>query len=155
MNPVRGYILVETIVAMAVLSVSAAAVQQAVYTAVQARGLSQDYTTAQWLLEDLAASASLEPRLADGDVLTGTFPAPYDRFEFTRTVEKVKIPLPPLPAGLTPEQVAALEASYQDYLGRVRIEIRWFRGGQPFSIVGETLIAPGRLWLDPRDEDAP
>lgn len=154
MTRARGYILVETITAMAVLSVSAVAVQQAVLTAVQARGLSQDYTTAQFLMEELAATAELEPRLASGDTRSGTFNAPHERFAYTLTVEKVAVPMPALPQGLTPEQRAVLAQAHLGYMGRLTVEIQWYRGGQPFSASGATLIAPGRLWLPPTDPDA-
>ena len=149
MSRARGYILVETLTAMAVLSITAAAVQQGVYTAVQARGLAQDYTTAQLLMERIVSTADLEPRLAAGDVHEGTFPPPEDRFAYTWGVEAVDVPMPSLPMEIPPEQRAGLESGFLGYMGRLRVEIRWTRGGQPVSVAGETLIAPERLWFDP------
>ena len=149
MRRARGYILVETLTAMAVLSVTAAVVQQGVYTAVQARGLSQDYTTAQFLMEGIVATAALEPWLAAGDTHAGAFAAPNERFSHVWSVERVTVPMPPLPPGFSPEQRAGFASSFQDSMGRLRVEIQWSRGGQPFSVTGTTLIAPERLWRDP------
>lgn len=149
MSGARGYILVETLTAMAVLSITAATVQQAVYTAVQARGLARDYTTAQFLMDRMVAEAELEPRLAAGDTHSGTFDAPDDRFAYTWTVEQAEVPMPPLPPGLSAQQRAGLTSSFLRYMGRIRVEIRWHRGGQPFSVTGATLIAPERLWVAP------
>lgn len=151
MKRARGYILVETITAMAVLSVTAVTVQQGVYVAVQARGLSQDYTTAQFLMEQIVAAADLEPWLAPGDVHAGTFTAPNDRFSYTWIVDKVAVPLPPIPPEIAGERRAAFEAALEQFMGRLRVEIRWSRGGQPFTVEGKTLVAPGRLWRDPQE----
>jgi len=151
MNRVRGYILVETLTAMAVLSVTAAVVQQGVYTAVQARGLSQDYTTAQLLMEQLVATADLEPWLATGESHHGEFDEPNARFSYAWSVEKVAVPMPALPPELSAEQRAGFEATLRQHMGRLRVEIRWSRGGQDFDVTGETLVAPGRLWRDPRE----
>lgn len=145
----KGYVLVETLTAMAVLSITAVTVQQGVYTAVQARGLSQDYTTAQFLMDEIIAAVDLEPRVASDDPKTGTFPAPHDRFEYTWSVAKVAVATPLLPAALSPEERATLLSDYVGYMGRLNIEIRWYRGGQPFAVTGETLIAPERVWPPP------
>lgn len=148
MTRARGYILVETLTAMAVLSITAVTVQQAEYTAVQARGLSQDYTTAQFLMEGIVGMVDLEPRVAVGDIHSGVFPVPNDRFEYTWSVEKADVPLPPAAPTVTPAERAALAGNYLDYMGRLRVEIRWSRGGQPFAVAGETLLSPERVWFE-------
>lgn len=145
----RGYILVETVTAMAVLSITAAAVQQALYTAIQARGLARDYTVARILLDQLAAEVDLAPRLADGATESGVFEPPFDRFEYAWYVEQAPLEPPDLPPGPDPAQRAALEAAMKQPMGRVRFEIRWTRAGEPISVSAATLIAPGRLWTDP------
>lgn len=149
MNRLRGYILVEAVTAMAVLSITAVTVQRAVHTAVLARGLSQDYTTGQFLLERIAADCALEPRIAAGEEHAGAFPPPHERFNYTWTLEKVDLPLPEVPAGLAQEQREALDSELLAYMGKLRIEIGWKRGGEPFSVVAETLLSPERTWLDP------
>lgn len=143
----RGYILVEAVTAMAVLSITALTVQRAVHTAVLARGLSQDYTIAQFLLERLAADRALEPRIAAGDVQSGTFPPPDDRFDYTWSLEAIEISPPELPPGVAPEQREALAKGLLARMGKLRMEVSWTRGGEPFSAVAETLISPERTWV--------
>ncbi len=150
MNRLRGYILVEAVTAMAVLSITAVAVQRSVHTAVLARGLAQDYTTAQFLLDRLAADQSLQPRIAAGEIHEGIFPPPHDRFSYRWSLENVDIPMPEPPLGLAPEQRAALISGLLSYMGKLRIEVTWTRGGEPFSADGETLLSPDRVWVDPQ-----
>jgi hypothetical protein len=149
-NRLRGYILVEAVTAMAVLSITAVAVQRAVQTAVLARGLAQDFTTAQFLLERLAADQSLQPRIAAGEIHEGVFPPPHDRFSYRWSLDKVDIPMPEPPPGLAPEQRAALTSGLLNYMGKLRIQVTWTRGGEPFSADGETLLSPERIWVDPQ-----
>lgn len=146
MKRLRGYILVEAVTAMAVLSITAVTVQRAVHTAVLARGLSQDYTTAQFLLERLAADRALAPRIAAGEVHSGTFPPPDDRFDYTWSLEAMEITLPELPP-LAPEQREALKTGLLTHMGKLRMEVHWTRGGEPFSAVAETLVSPERTWV--------
>ncbi|MBL7646782.1 MAG: hypothetical protein JNK74_11390 [Candidatus Hydrogenedentes bacterium] len=150
MRRTRGYILVEAVTAMAVLSITALTVQRAVHTAVLARGLAQDYTTAQFLLERIAADQSLQPRIAVGEEHVGAFPTPHDRFSYRWSLEKVDVPIPELPPGLAPAQRTALSSGLLTHMGRLRIEVHWNRGGEPFSAIGETLLGPDRIWIDPQ-----
>jgi hypothetical protein len=148
MKGLRGYILVEAVTAMAVLSITAVTAQRAVHTAVLARGLAQDYTTAQFLLERLAADRALEPRIAAGESHSGTFPPPDERFAYAWSLELVEIPLVDLPT-LGPEQRDALKRNLLTRMGKLRMEVRWTRGGEPFSASAETLVSPERTWVGP------
>ena len=150
MRRARGYILVEALTAMAVLSITALTVQRAVHTAVLARGLAQDYTTAQFLLERIAADQSLQPRIAVGEEHTGTFPPPHDRFSYRWSLEKVETTMPELPPGLAPAQRTALSSGLLTHMGKLHVEVSWNRGGEPFSADGETLLSPDRIWIDPQ-----
>lgn len=150
MNRLRGYILVEAVTAMAVLSITAVAVQRAVHTAALARGLAQDYTTAQFLLDRLAADQSLQPRIAAGESHEGIFPPPHERFSYRWSLDKLYIPMPEPPPGLAPEQRAALTSGLLDYMGKLHIEVSWSRGGEQFSADGDTLLSPDRVWVDPQ-----
>lgn len=147
MSRSRGYILVEAVTAMAILSIAAVTVQRAVHTAVLARGLARDYTTAQFLLERINADCALEPRIAAGEAHAGTFPPPDERFSYRWVLEKVDLPLPNLPSGLPPEQAAELASKVVDHMGELHIEVAWTRGGEPFSIAAETLLSPERTWI--------
>ena len=149
MSRMRGYILVEAVTAMAVLSIAAIIVQQSVHTAVLARGLARDYTIAQYLLERISADRALEPCIAAGEAHMGTFPSPDDRFSYRWVVEEVDLALPNLPRGLPPEQAAELASKLVDPMGRLHIEITWTRGGEPFSIFAETLLSPEQTWTVP------
>jgi type II secretory pathway pseudopilin PulG len=145
-----GYILVEAVVAMAVLSITAVSVQRAVQTAIVARGLAQDYTTAQFLLEGIAADRALEPRIVSGEVHSDTFPPPHERFSYSWGLEKVEIPLPQVSSKSTVVS-APLPSGIPTCLGKLHIEIAWTRGGEPFSVVAETLVSPERIWIAPRE----
>ena len=146
---VRGYILVETITAMAILSLAAVTVQRAVQVSIQARGLAQDYSVAQLLLEQIVADQRLQPRIALGANEQGSFPAPYERFQYSWTLSEVAIPLPPLPPEIPPERIDAVRQDFRDYMGRLQVEIDWSRAGQPFSVMGETLFGPDQAWRPP------
>lgn len=146
MSRARGYILVEAVTAMAVLSITAVAVQRAVHTAVLARGLARDYTTAQFLLERVAADQALQPRIAAGETYEGIFPPPDDRFSYRWYVENVDIAMDEtLPEPPTGQRVNLLRS-----MGRMHIEVSWNRGGQPFLAEAETLLSPDRVWVDPQ-----
>ena len=147
----RGYILVETITAMAILSISAMTVQRALQVAIQARGLAQDFTTAQLLLDTLVADLSLQPRIALGATDIGDFPPPHERFHFAWRLDQVDIPLPELPPGLPPAQITAAQQAYLAYMGKLHVEIAWSRAGEPFQIVGETLLGPNQAWQPPAE----
>lgn len=145
----RGYILVETITAMAILSITAITAQRAIQVAIQARGLAQDYATAQLLLENLVADQSLQPRISLGAHEAGTFPAPYERFQYVWHLDPASIPFPEIPPGLPPGQVAAAEQSFIRYMGRLQVSITWSRAGQAMEIEGDTLLHPGQVWIPP------
>lgn len=151
MSKRRGYILVEAVTAMAILSIAAVTVQRAVQTAVQARGLARDYTSAEFLLERISADCTLEPRIAAGEVHEGTFPAPWDRFSYRWMLEKIELPLPELPGAPSPEQTAALASKVVDHMGKLHIEIAWVRGGEPFSVAADTLLSPEQTWISPME----
>jgi hypothetical protein len=144
----RGYILVETVTAMAILSISAVTVQRALQVAIHARGLAQDYTTAQILMDNLVAERSLQPRIAVGAQSAGQFPPPHDRFHFSWRFDEVNIPLPTLPSHLPPERAAAMEQAFLSHMGKLRVDINWSRAGEPVRITAETLFSPEQAWRD-------
>lgn len=154
MSGSRGYILVEAVTAMAVLSIAAVTVQQAVHTAVLARGLSQDFTVAQCLLERIASDCAMQPRIAVGEEHAGTFESPQERFSYRWLMNQIQLPTPELPSDLNTEQRAALTSNLVGHMGKLHIEIHWSRGGEPFSVSAETLVGPDRIWVAP-GESAP
>ena len=64
-NRTRGYIFVETLVAMAILSVSAIVIQESIRQAILARAQAMDYTTARFLLEKVMADRMLSNSLTN------------------------------------------------------------------------------------------
>ncbi len=147
-NRRRGYILVETITAMAILSVTAVTVQRALYVATEARGLARDYSTAQLLLDNLVTEKTLQPRLVAGDGASGTFPPPYERFQFRWHLEEVPLSLPELPDHFQAEQITAAQRNFLGHMGRLEVSISWSRAGEPNQIVAETLLSPDQVWRE-------
>ncbi len=156
----RGYIFFETVVAMGLLSVSALVIQGALRQAVITRGQAQDYTTARFLLEKMAAEHALRFQQPEGSG-AGRFEPPYERFEYRWQLERVDVPVrntplafmqPPVPIEVL-EAVERVEEMLQDYMGKLTIRISWSRAGMSFDAVGETLLRPELLWLpDPEFE---
>jgi len=145
----RGYILVETIVAMAVLSVTIMGIHRSVQQALIARGIAQDYTTARFLLEEKVAELTIQPQLRESQG-KGVFPAPYQRFNFEWKVSKISFPKPPMPPHLPPERRPFIENQFKDYMGRITLKLDWTRAGRPYERVAETLISPDKLWQPPK-----
>lgn len=143
-----GYILLETIVAMGVLSIGMVAIHGALRQAILTRGQAEDYTTARFLLEEVAAKKEVELELIEGSD-RGRFPKPYSRFRYEWEIKKVEVPLPPVPPNLPPEVAAHVkeELEKNKFIGKLHVKIHWTRAGMPFDAVGETLLRPGQLWF--------
>lgn len=145
-----GYIFVETVVAMGVLSISTLVIQDALRQAITTRRQAQDFTTARFLMEKIAGERALLFQQPEGSG-SGQFPPPHQTYSYEWSLKRVDVPLPPLPPEFTPEQRQAFEDAFVDYLGKLTIRIKWKRGGVEFEEVGETLLNPGLLWL-PEDQ---
>lgn len=142
----HGYILIECLVALAVLSTSVFVMQRAMRQSISMRGQARDYTQARFLLEELVAEVLLQPELAEGQE-RGLFGDENSRFSWTRTIEKFEIPAPPLPPDVPPDRpVPPLPVSY---LGRITATVQWSRSGASYRETLETLIPPWQLWLPP------
>ena len=144
----RGYIFVETLVAMALLSVSTVVIQEAVRQAILARGEAMDYTTARFLVEKVLAERMLafEQPEGKGD---GTFDAPFERFAYSWEVRRVEIPMPELPPTMPIEQVKAFKTAYVKHVGKLSVKLTWSRAGTPFTVVAETLLGRNLVWMPP------
>lgn len=150
-HPRRGYILIETLVALTVLSVSAFTLQRAISQAAILQGLSEDYTTVQFLMENTISRMLLENILLHEMTESGVYPEPYERFAYTIEVSQVPVPRPELPSSIEPFERERLRRRYKDEIPKLRIEITWMRGGQLNTRVGETLLGPERLWISPEE----
>lgn len=147
-----GYILVETLVALTVLSLSAMGLQRAISQATLTRGLAQDYTTVQLLAENMLSNLMLQNYMLVEMQDSGTFPPPNERFAYTLEVGKVDVPRPELPSRIPLAERQALEKRYNGWMPKVRLEITWTRAGAEQSRVFETLYGPERLWQPPPPE---
>jgi hypothetical protein len=154
MRAPRGYILVETLVALSILSISAMGLQRAISQATLTRGLAQDYTTAQLLAENLISNLMVENLMLQEMKESGVFPAPNERFRYELEVSKTEVPRPELPSRIPADTRQALEKRYQGWMPKLRLEIRWTRAGMEQSRVFETLYGPERLWVPPEEEGA-
>lgn len=141
----RGYILIETIVSMGILSISMVTVHQSLRDAVLMRGLAQDYTTARFLLEEVASERELqvEMRASSGK---GVFEAPYERFSYRWYFRKVKVPSVTLPPWIQEHQLEDLMSRYKGYMGKLEVTVSWERAGQPYDAKVQTLLLPEKLW---------
>lgn len=142
-----GYILVETIVSMGLLSVGMIAINGAVSQAIITRGQAQDYTIARFLMEQIDNEKEIEPSIEAGSG-QGVFPGEYSRFSYEWRISPVTFPMPQLPPDMHPELASDLNDTLAKLcrIGKLRIVIRWHRAGLDFEAVGETLLRPGQLW---------
>jgi len=143
-----GYIFIETVVAMAVLSVSSLVIYEALRQAALVRAQARDFTVARFLLERTLAEHSLPP-LQQEQEGSGTFEPPFDRFSYSWKVSRVEVPEPEWPTELTQEELAVFKASYQKFLGKVEAVVRWTRGGTAFEARAETLVNAKHIWVPP------
>jgi hypothetical protein len=141
-----GYIFVETVVAMAVLSLSTLVIQGALRQAIMTRRQTQDYTTARFLLENLAGERTLMFQQPEGSG-AGQCSPPYENYSYEWKIEKVDVPLPPLPIDIPPIDRQSFEENYVDYMGKLTVRIKWNRAGVEHEALGETLLRPALLWL--------
>jgi hypothetical protein len=148
----RGYILVETLVALTVLSISAMGIQRVVSQATLLRGLAQDYGAVQLLADNMLSQLDLKYLLLHETSESGDFPAPYDRYRYTLDITRVDVPRPELPSSIEPERREELEKRYHGDMPKIRLEIFWERSNSEYSRVFETLLGPERLWLPPEGE---
>jgi hypothetical protein len=143
-----GYIFVETLVAMAVLSLSTVVIQEAIRQAILARGEAMDYTTARFLIEKVMADRMLVFEQPEGTG-QGTFDAPFERFSYSWEVKRVQVPMPDLPTIMTPEDEGFFRANYVKYLGKLSVKVNWSRAGTPFTAVAQTLLRKDMVWMPP------
>jgi len=146
----RGYILVETIVAMGLLSVSMMVIQGAIRQAIITRGQAEDYTTARFLMDQVTAKIELQPEMVEGSD-SGSFSGEHKRFRYKWELTKVQVPKPAFPDDFEPRERKRLQRLFKGYMGKLQVVIRWSRAGHKFEAVGETLLSPEQLWIPPSE----
>ena len=150
----RGYIFVETLVAMAILSVSTMVIQEAIRQAILARGEAMDYTTARFLIEKVMSDRMLVFEQPEGSG-SGTCDAPFERFSYEWEVKRVEIPMPEMPQLMNPDDIEFFKRNYVKYLGKLTVKLSWSRAGTPFTAVAETLLRQDLVWMPPDPSGAP
>ncbi|MFP4499615.1 MAG: hypothetical protein ACLFTT_01320 [Candidatus Hydrogenedentota bacterium] len=141
-----GYILFETIVALGVLSVSIFTIYQGTRQALFLRARAEDFTTAQFLLEQVLEKQLLQYQLTESRG-RGRFPGADRRFSYTWEISKVEVPLPPLPQQLPEEARARFLEQYKRFMGKLSVVISWRRSGMDYEIKAEELMPPEQIWL--------
>ncbi len=143
-----GYIFVETLVSMGILSISMIVIQDAVRQAIITRAQAQDYTTARFLMEKVLAERTLIYEQPEGEG-NGVFDAPFERFSYDWKVSRVEVPKPPMPPDMTPEEIKQFNETFRGHIGKLTVDVYWNRAGLPFEVKAETLLNPGKVWIPP------
>lgn len=152
MRRARGYILLETLVAMAVLSISILGIHRGISQSLTARARAMDFTDARFLMEETLNTLTLQPELKEGEG-KGTYPAPNDRFAYSWSIKRIDLPKPDIPGDVPPARRSYIERLLDDlYVGKIEIRIAWQRSGQTFERKGETLISAKQLWQPPKEK---
>ena len=143
--PNRGYMLMEAMCAMAVLSISMVAIHGALRQASITRAQARDYTEARFLLQDRMTELELQPALIEGN-RSGAYDGELSRFSWETNVERVAITPPRLDG---PPPIAAPGgpplAKPIVEMGRLTVTVRWTRSGQSFSETVQTLVGSDRF----------
>ena len=146
----RGYLLVETVTAMALLSITIVSLHGAMRQAALTRAHAEDFTHARFLAEELMGRLDLRRELEPG-AQSGEFGGRFSRFVWVYEISHVHLEPPEMEPGAGWAPTLDPELAGEDfqlpvaYLGKVRVEIHWTRLGQEFSYVVETLVNPDRL----------
>jgi hypothetical protein len=145
-----GYVLLEAIGALAVLSVGIFGVHQAMRQAILTRGQARDYTQARFLLEDVMGELTLRPVL-QLESRSGAGEDDLARFNWRYTVSKVDLPEGSYRPPASPDDVYIPTAFRPRppvrYLGRISVTVTWTRQGRPFDATAETLVPGERLYV--------
>lgn len=140
-----GYILVEAVMAMGLLSVGIVAIQGAMRQSIVVRGQARDYTVARFLAEQKLAEVEIQPVLSESS-RSGSFPGEYSRFRWEWKVSRVEVPTPVIPADVPPEQLGQFKLNAR-YLAKIELVILWKRSGREYKEKIETLYGPEKLFV--------
>jgi len=142
----RGWILMETLVALVVLSVGILATNRALGESLFTRAMAQDYTQARFFLEQVMSELELQPRLAENSTGQGDFGKDYPRFSYKWNVSRVDIPVPQIPPEILLNFPDGVKLPVP-YLGKISVTVSWTRREQTFSRTADTLISPQKLFV--------
>ena len=147
-----GYILLEALVSLSLLSIGMLYIHRALQQAIVVRAQTQDYTQARFLLEDMVGYLQLQPQFIEKTDSGGYDEEELRRFKWAWEISKIDLPMPELPPDL-PEEVRANLVLNVKYLTKIKATISWTRThrGKKFKYEEsiETLSKPGKLWIPP------
>ena len=142
----RGYILLETLIALSILGISMVGLHRSVREALFVQGRTQDFTRAKFLMEEIVNEITLQPQMTVS-MEEGTFPN-YPRFNYAWEYTEYPVPVPSgRPSGMSEDEYATLLEQFKGQMGKLTVTISWYRAGQPFSRTVETLFKPEHLWI--------
>jgi len=148
----QGYILLEAVVALAVLSVGVITVNNVMREALRTRAQARDFTQARFLLEGIIEDLQVRPVLKLGHE-TGRFKGELSRFRYRWEIGKVEVPAPEIPDEVVERVGRAYKPTVQ-YLGKITATVTWECAGQTFQRTAETLFPQGKLPpKERRDQD--
>ena len=136
----HGYVLVETLVAMAVLSASMITIHNALGQAALTHAQARDLTQARFLLNAKMGEFRVNPALEEGDT-AGDFGEAFSRFHWQARVSKVRLPEPPPPSI---QEVAPIKLA-TPFLGKIVVTVQWTTRRQPSEERLETLVSPSHF----------
>ena len=126
----RGYILLESVVAMGVLSVGIVGINASLRQVLLTRALAEDFTRVRFYLDELVAAAELRYPVTSTEE-SGSY-GEESRFRWSRKIELYPIPIPPLPVELALEEALDLQQTVGQ-IAKVTVRVDWTRMGSPYS----------------------
>lgn len=141
----RGYILVETLVAMGVLSVGMVAVGNALHQAHMMRAIAKDRTDARFLLEQVTGTVELRT-VIEPTAEAGVFPD-HPRYQYSYAIDLIQMEMPKPAPSLSPTLTRRLRV-VPPLIPRLRVSVKWQRMGGAYEEVFETLLPPERIHPD-------
>lgn len=147
-----GYILIEAVVSLGLLSVSVVAIHGSLRQAVLVKGEARDYTMARFILEEQIANVELQRQLT---VMTnsGRGKGDLSRFHWTCEVTKVPLPEPEIPPYIPPEKEDNFKLR-APYLAKIKATVKWSRAGVEHEEELETLWSPEKIWTPSEEPSA-
>ena len=147
----HGWILVETLAALVVLSVGILAVNRSLGESLLTRAMARDYTQARFFLEQVMSELELQPVLVDGATGSGDFGKDNPRFSYSWAVSRVDLNLPALPPQILERFPNGVQPPVP-YLGKISLTVKWTRSGRAFSRTAETLIDMRHLYVEKQQQ---
>lgn len=144
-TPPKGYVLLEAIGALVVLSVGIVGIHQAMQEAVTTRAQARDYTQARFLLDELVAGIVLKPTLMEGQ-FQGEYEGDLSRFRWEYSVARVDLPgteqTVVRPPGAT--RPITIDPPVK-YMGRIEASVTWTLRNRTYEVKTQTLCQPEKL----------